>query len=78
MEATLKSFAPSILNSEEVCSICGVKTIRTVEFMEIKRTFRVMCKFMQKQLEQEKLSQLKQDRMRKAQKLKKTVYFEVI
>ena len=71
MEATLKSFAPSIQNNEGVCSVCGVKTIRTVEFMGIKRTFRVMCKCMQKQLEQEKLSQLKQDRMRKAQKLKK-------
>ena len=71
MEATLKSFAPSIQNNEGVCSVCGVKTIRTVEFMGIKRTFRVMCKCMQKQQEDEKTRQEKQDRMRKAQKLKK-------
>ena len=71
MEATLKSFAPSIQNSEGVCSVCGDKTLRTAEFMGIKRTFRVMCKSMQKQQEEEKLSQLKQDRMRIAQKLKK-------
>ena len=68
MEATAKSFVPSIPNSEKVCSVCGVKTIRTVEFMGIKRTFRVMCKCMQKQQEDEKTHQEKQDRMKKAQK----------
>ena len=61
MESTLKSFAQNIPNSEKVCSVCGVKTIRTVEFMGIKRTFRVMCKCMQKQQEDEKTYQEKQD-----------------
>ena len=46
---------------QKVCSVCGVKTIRTVEFMGIKRTFRVMCKCMQKQQEDEKTYQEKQD-----------------
>lgn len=71
MEATLKSFAQNIPNSEEVCSVCGAKILRTAEFMGIKRTFRVMCKCMQKQQEQEQLNREKQERMRKIEKLKR-------
>ncbi len=71
MEATLKSFAQNIPNSEEVCSVCGAKIFRTAEFMGIKRTFRVMCKCMQKQQEKEKIRQEKQERMRKIEKLKR-------
>ena len=36
MEATLKSFAQNIPNSEEVCSVCGARIFRTAEFMGIK------------------------------------------
>lgn len=71
MEATAKSFAQNIPNSEEICSVCGAKTLRTAEFMGIKRTFRVMCKCMQKQQEEEKIRQEKLERMRKIEKLKK-------
>ena len=71
MEATIKSFAQNIPNSEEVCSVCGAKILRTAEFMGIKRTFRVMCKCMQKQQEEEKICQEKLERMRKIEKLKR-------
>ena len=71
MESTLKSFAQNIPNSEEVCSVCGAKILRTAEFMGIKRTFRVMCKCMQKRQEQEQLNREKQERMRKIEKLKR-------
>ncbi len=71
MEATLKSFAQNIPNSEEICSVCGAKILRTAEFMGIKRTFRVMCKCMQKQQEEEKIRQENQERMRKIEKLKR-------
>ncbi len=71
MEATLKSFAQNIPNSEEVCSVCGAKILRTAEFMGIKRTFRVMCKCMQKHQEEEKIRQEKLELMRKIEKLKK-------
>lgn len=54
MESTLKSFAQNIPNNDEVCSVCGAKILRTAEFMGIKRTFRVMCKCMQKQQEEKK------------------------
>ena len=54
MESTLKSFAQNIPNSDEVCSVCGAKILRTAEFMGIKRTFKVMCKCMQKQQEEER------------------------
>ena len=70
MESTLKSFAQNIPNSEEVCSVCGAKILRTAEFMGIKRTFRVMCKCMQKQQEEEKLNREKQEKMLKIEKLK--------
>lgn len=70
MEATLKSFAQNIPNSEEVCSVCGAKILRTAEFMGIKRTFRVMCKCMQKHQEEEKIRQEKLELMRKIEKLK--------
>ena len=71
MESTLKSFAQNIPNSDEVCSVCGAKILRTAEFMGIKRTFRVMCKCMQKQQEEEKIRQENQERMRKIEKLKR-------
>ena len=71
MKSTLKSFAQNIPNSEEICSVCGAKILRTAEFMGIKRTFRVMCKCMQKQQEEEKIRQENQERMRKTEKLKK-------
>lgn len=71
MEAILKSFAQNIPNSEEICSVCGAKILRTAEFMGIKRTFRVMCKCMQKQQEEEKIRQENQERMRKIEKLKR-------
>ena len=71
MEATLKSFAQNIPNSDEICSVCGAKIFRTAEFMGIKRTFRVMCKCMQKQQEEEKIRQENQERMRKIEKLKR-------
>ena len=69
MESTLKSFAQNIPNSEEICSVCGAKILRTAEFMGIKRTFRVMCKCMQIQQEEEKIRQENQERMRKIEKL---------
>ena len=75
MEATVKSrqdsFAPNIPNNEEVCSVCGVKTLRTIELMGIKRTFRVMCKCKQREQEEEKNRQEKLDKMRKIENLKK-------
>ena len=71
MESTLKSFAQNIPNSDEVCSVCGAKILRTAEFMGIKRTFKVMCKCMQKQQEEEKIRQENQERMRKIEKLKR-------
>lgn len=71
MEDTAKSFAQNIPNSEEICSVCGAKIFRTAEFMGIKRTFRVMCKCMQKQQEEEKIRQEKLKRMRKIEKLKR-------
>lgn len=70
MESTLKSFAQNIPNSEEICSVCGAKILRTAEFMGIKRTFKVMCKCMQKQQEEEKLSREKQEKILKIEKLK--------
>ena len=57
METIAGSFAQNIPNSEEICSVCGAKILRTAEFMGIKRTFRVMCKCMQKQQEEEKIRQ---------------------
>ena len=70
MEEVAENFAPNIQNSEEVCSVCGAKIFRTAEFMGIKRTFKVMCKCMQKQQEEEKLSREKQEKMLKIEKLK--------
>ena len=63
--ATAKSFAQNIPNNEEICSVCGAKILRTAEFMGIKRTFKVMCKCMQKQQEEEKLNREKQEKMLK-------------
>lgn len=71
MEEVAENFAQNIPNSEEVCSVCGAKILRTAEFMGIKRTFRVMCKCMQKQQEEEKIRQEKLELMRKIEKLKK-------
>ena len=71
MEEVAENFAPNIPNSEEVCSVCGAKIFRTAEFMGIKRTFKVMCKCMQKQQEEEKIHQEKLERMRKIEKLKR-------
>ena len=70
MEEVAEKFAPNIPNSEEVCSVCGAKIFRIAEFMEIKRTFKVMCKCMQKQQEEEKLNREKQEKMLKIEKLK--------
>ena len=67
----LEKYQEERIYSEEICSVCGAKILRTAEFMGIKRTFRVMCKCMQKQQEQEQLNREKQERMRKIEKLKR-------
>lgn len=66
-----ENFALNIPNKEKCCPVCGVKTIRTLEVMGIKRTFRVMCQCEQKLCEEEKRNKEKLEKLRKVEKLKR-------
>lgn len=66
-----ENFALNIPNNEESCPVCGVKTIRTLEVMGIKRTFRVMCQCEQKLCDEQRQNKEKLERMRKVEKLKR-------